>query len=135
MDYTLIVFATLAQFALGALWYSPLLFGKWWMVIMECTDLPKEELQKQQKEMMPFYALQLFLTLFTTFSFVNLVPYVHDLSAYHLVFWLWIGFIAPVQIAAVIWANTKKQYWFKQIFVMALGQLAGMMLMAWILSL
>jgi len=135
VNYTLVIIATLAQFALGAVWYSPLMFGKWWMEFMDCTKLSKAELQKMQKAMTPFYALQLFLTFFTAVSFANLVPYVTGLSIYHLGFWIWIGFIAPVQIASVIWANTERKFWFKQIFVMVTNQLASIMLMAWILSL
>ncbi len=134
VNYTLVAVATIAQFILGALWYSPLLFGKWWMQIMECDKLSKEELQKMQKEMMPFYALQLLLTLFTTVSFANLLPYITAFSAYHVAFWIWVGFIAPIQIACVVWANTKRKFWAKQIFVMLSYQLVGMMLMAWILS-
>jgi len=130
----LVFVATIAQFILGGLWYSPLLFGKWWMQIMECEGLPKEELQKMQKSMMPFYALQFALTLFTTVSFAHLLPYVSGLGIYHIAFWIWIGFIAPVQIACVVWANTKKQFWCKQIFVMLSFQLTSMMLMAWVLS-
>lgn len=134
-SYTLIIVATVAQFILGALWYSPLLFGKWWMEIMECTNMPPEELKKMQKAMLPFYALQLFLTFFTTVSFANLMPYVNTLSIYYVGFWLWIGFIVPTQIASVVWANTKRTFWLKQIFVMISYQFVGIMLASWILSL
>ena len=101
------------------------------------TDMPKEEIQKLQKEMAPFYALQLFLTLFTTFSFATFMVYVADMqsySSYHVAFWIWIGFIAPTQISTVVWGNTKKKFWLKQIFVMLSMQLVGIMLAAWILS-
>ena len=134
VNYGLVALATVAQFVLGALWYSPLMFGKWWMEIMECTNLSKDELKKMQKEMMPFYALQLFLTFFTTVSFANLLPYISGFSIYHVAFWIWIGFMVPIQIASVIWANTKKKYWAKQIFVMIGMQLVGIMLASLILS-
>ncbi len=134
VNYMLVVVSAVATFALGALWYSPIMFGKWWMEIMECTNIPKEEMKKMQKAMMPFYALQFFLGLFTTISFANLVPYVSGFSIYHIAFWLWLGFIAPVQIGTVIWGNTKRQYWMKQIFTMISFQLVTMMLTAFILS-
>jgi len=136
VNITLVAIATLAQFVLGALWYSPLLFGKWWMIFMDmdCASLSKEELEKMQKAMMPFYALQLFVTFLSTFSLANLVPYVSAMSVYHLAFWIWIGFIVPVQVSSVIWGNTKKKFWLKQIFVVASNQLVSLMLAAWILS-
>lgn len=129
----LIVVASLAQFILGALWYSPIIFGKWWMEIMEVNNISKEKLQEMQKKMGPFYALQFLLTLFSTFALVNLTVFT-PFSLYHLAFWIWIGFIVPTQIAGVIWGNTKKRFWAKQIFVMTSYQIVGLMLAAWILS-
>lgn len=129
----LIVVASLAQFILGALWYSPLMFGKWWMEIMEATNLPVEQMKKMQKEMAPFYGVQLFLTLFSTFALVNLAV-ATPFSLYHVAFWVWLSFIVPTQISGVVWANTKKKFWVKQIFVMASYQLVGLMLAAFILS-
>lgn len=132
--YLLVALATLVQFILGALWYS-LIFGKQWMVIMEAESIPKEDLQKMQKEMMPFYGLQILLTFFTTVSFANLVQFIPAIGIYHLAFWIWIGFIVPVQIGAVIWANTKKKFWLMQIAIMTGYQLVAIMLSAFILSL
>lgn len=137
LNYVLIVVATLAQFALGAVWYSPFLFGNLWMTIMGHSDMSKDEMKRMQKEMAPFYGLQLLITVFSTFSFAALMVYVVDVqsySAYHIAFWLWIGFITPTQISAVVWGNTKKKYWLRQILVMISMQLVGIMLAAWILS-
>ncbi|MEQ1500543.1 MAG: DUF1761 domain-containing protein [Parcubacteria group bacterium] len=134
VNYVLVAVATVVQFVLGALWYSPVLFGKIWMEIMECTNIPPEELKKMQKEMAPFYGLQLVLTFLTTVAFANLVPYVTAFSIYHLAFWIWVGFIAPIQIGSVVWANTEKKYWLKQILIMLSFQLVAIMITAWILS-
>lgn len=134
ISLTLVVLATIAQFVLGAIWYSPLLFGKWWMQIMECSHLSKEELKKMQKDMGPFYGLQFILTLASTYTLASLAPYIPEYSIFHIAFWIWIGFIAPVQISTVVWGNTKKKYWVRQIFVMLSMQLAGLMLASWILG-
>lgn len=135
----LVIIATVAQFILGALWYSPLLFGKWWMQIMEMTHVSKAELQKMQKTMAPFYAVQLVLALVSTSVLAMLIQYLQmangGFHAYGVAGWVWLGFIAPTQIASVIWGNTKKQFWCKQIFVMTSYQLVGSMLVASILSL
>ncbi|PIR55137.1 hypothetical protein COU74_01905 [Candidatus Peregrinibacteria bacterium CG10_big_fil_rev_8_21_14_0_10_36_19] len=135
VNYSLVAAAVVAQFVLGAFWYSPLMFGKWWMEIMECTDCSPEKMKKMQKEMTPFYFVQLLLTLLLTVSLANLAPYMGGFSIYHVAFWVWIGFIVPTQVACVIWANTKRKYWLKQIFVMVGNQLASLMLASWILSL
>lgn len=138
LNYTLILVAAVIQFVLGALWYSPLMFGKWWMQIMESTELSKEELQKLQKEMAPFYGLQLLLALLTTFVLAMFIHYLKmanvGFHAYGVAGWIFLGFIAPTQIAGVIWANTKKKFWTKQIFVMVGYQLVAIMISAFVLS-
>ncbi len=113
VNYALVFAATVAQFALGAVWYSPLMFGKWWMEINDCTKLTPAELKAMQKTMGPFYGLQFVLTLFTTVSFANLLPYIPAFSAFHVAFWIWIGFIVPIQIGAVIWGGSKQKFWVK----------------------
>lgn len=135
VNYWMVLLATFVQFVLGAVWYSPLLFGGWWMEIMEVTKISPQELQKMQKEMGPFYLLQFLLTFFTTVSFANLLPYFEGIfSAYHVAFWLLIGFVIPVQIGTVIWGKTQKKFWLKQIFVMVTYQTVSMMLLAWIVG-
>ena len=129
----LVFVAAVVQFILGGLWYSPLLFGRWWMQIMEADHLSKDEMKAMQKQVMPLYAIQFFLGLFTTIAFANLIPYITTFSIYHIAFWIWIGFIVPLQIAAVIWGKTQKRFWTKQIFVMISYQLVAIMLTAWIL--
>ncbi len=138
INYTLVIVATIAQFVLGALWYSPVLFGKSWMQIMGMTNLPKEEIQKMQKEMFPFYLFQILLTLLSTFVLAMFIYYLQMLNvgfhAYGVAGWVWLGFIAPTQIASVVWANTKRNFWWKQILIMTSYQLVGSMITAFILS-
>ncbi len=134
LNYPLLITAVVAQFILGAVWYSPLLFGKWWMQIMECTEMPPAELKKLQKEMAPFYGLQLLLTILTTLSLTTLMTLIPQFSPYYTAFFVWLGFIVPTQIAGVIWANTERKFWLKQMFVMVSYSIVGLMLAAWILS-
>lgn len=134
LNYSLIFVATLAQFVLGAVWYSPLMFGKWWMKFMDCENLSASELKKIQKEMMPFYGLQLILTLITTVSLAKLLMWLPDMNAYSVANIVFIGFLAPTQIASVVWGKTEKRFWFKQVFVMVSNSFVGIMLATWILG-
>lgn len=133
INYPLVLIATFAQFILGALWYSPILFGKTWMKIMENTDSP-EQMKKKSKAMTPFYLLQLVLTLFTTINLATLITLLPSFSSYTLAFYILLGFIIPTQIGAVVWANTKKKFWIKQILLMTTYSFVGIMLAAWILG-
>lgn len=53
--------------------------------------------------------------------------------AYGVAGWVWLGFILPTQIGSVIWGNTKKKFWVKQVVVMAGYQLVGLRLAAFVL--
>lgn len=130
-----ILIATIIQFILGALWYSPALFGKWWMQIMEATQYSKEELKAMQKQMAPFYVLQFLLTIIYTGALFFFFPYgeMFNWNQYIIAGIIWVGIIMPVQVSGVIWGNTKKKFWFKQIFVMASYQLVSIMIAAAIL--
>ena len=132
-----IVIASVLQFALGALWYSPLMFGKLWMQIMEAPHITKEEMHKAQKEMMPFYCLQFLLTITFTFIlaiFVNFSKiYASNFSPSYIAILVWLGFIVPTQIGSIIWANTKKKFWIKQIVIMAMYQLIAIIIATFVL--
>ncbi len=133
----LVAIATVVQFILGAVWYS-FVFGKAWATIMECDDVPLEELKKAQATMGPYYAIQFFITLLSTFVLAMFIYYLQmanvGFHAYGVAGWIWLGFILPTQIGGVIWANTKRKFWFKQIAISGGFQLLVLMVTAFILS-
>lgn len=136
INFTLIILATVVQFVLGALWYSPLIFGKWWMQIMEVGHMSKEELAKMQKEMMPFYGLQFVLTLVTNWVLASNIAFngLETGAALFFAGFMWVGFVAPVILQSIIWGNTKKKYWVKQAFVSLSYQLVAILISAYILT-
>jgi hypothetical protein len=136
MDFTLTIIATIVQFVLGSLWYSPLMFGKVWMSIMEVSHYSKEELQKMQKTMMPFMALQFVLTLITTWVLASNIAFagLTGSAVYYYAGFMWLGYMMPVSVSSVIFGSTKRKFWMKQIGIMLGMQFVGIMLAAWILS-
>lgn len=133
IQFSLIAFATLWQFVLGALWYSPLMFGKLWMKIMGATQMSKEEMAKMQKEIAPFYLLQILLTLIFTWELAHTINADTGANPYFLALVTWFGYIVPIQISGVIWGSTPKKYWLKQICVITANQFVGMMVATYIL--
>ncbi len=134
MNYTLITIATIAQFILGALWYSPLIFGKWWMEIVGADKCTPEEIKAMQKQMSPFYIVQLVITFVSTATLAMFIQAMPAYSAYMTATVIFGGFILPLQISGVMWGGTKRSLQGKQLLVLTLGQFACMMLAAWILS-
>src|SRR5215213_8329101 len=76
MDYQVnllaVVIATLLQFVVGAVWYT-FIFGKLWGEIHGFHKLPKETQDKMKKEITPYYALQLLVTIISSFVLAILI--------------------------------------------------------------
>lgn len=138
INYTMILVAAIVQFVLGGLWYSPLMFGTWWMQIMGVGHLSKEELAKMQKEMLPAYVVQFVTAVVSVFvlaHFINMGKVADPtFSSYQLAFWIWLGFILVTQIGGTMWSQTKKKFWVKQIFVSGAYQLVAIMIATFILT-
>ena len=63
LNYLAILAATAASFVLGGLWYSPVLFGKVWMVETGIT-----EESAQQRNMVKVFGLAILATLIVAFN-------------------------------------------------------------------
>lgn len=120
MEFILAVAAaTIIQFIIGALWYS-VLFGKLWGQIHGFDKLSKEVQQKMMKQMGPFYGLQLVVTIITSIVLTMFISSVAELGVsnpYLLAAMVWIGFVVPTQVSAVIFGGTESKWIFKKIAV------------------
>jgi Protein of unknown function (DUF1761) len=129
-----IIVATVVQFIIGAIWYTPI-FGKLWGKIHGFDQLSPEEQKKLQKGMAPLLVTQFIFTFVTTvvlaFLKTGLPPY---WSVYGLAGFSWMGFVLPTQVAAVIFGHTEPKWFVKKIAVMAGGSLLCLMAAAHILS-
>lgn len=119
-NFLAIIVATVVQFVIGAMWYSPKAFGPLWGKIHGFDKLPKDVQQKMMKSMGPFYALQAFVTLITSVVLAIFIAYLpHDWNVYALAAFFWIGFVVPAQVSAVIFGGTPPQWIAKKIALMA----------------
>lgn len=136
INYTLVIVATVVQFVLGAIWYGPL-FGKAWMKIVGAENCTEEDMKKAQKQMAPFYLLQLIVTFVSTWILAMFIGYISTanvgLTAYCVAWLVWLGFLLPNVISGVIWSGTKRNLQFKQIAILGVFQLIAIMVSAWIL--
>lgn len=124
LNYLAILVATVAQFVVGAVWYSAL-FGKLWGKIHGFDKLPKDVQQKMMKEMGPFYGLQAIVTLITSIVLaLILTDAPQDWNAFLIAFLVWLGFVVPTQVSAVIFGGTESKWIVQKIAVQAGASLA-----------
>ncbi len=118
INYTAVLIATVAQFIAGAIWYGPL-FGRLWGKIHGFDKLPKAVQAKMVKEMGPFYAIQFVVTVLTSLALFILVELLPEFSPFMIALLIWIGFVVPANVSAVIFGGTEGKWVTKKIAVMA----------------
>ncbi len=92
INYLAVLVAALAAYAVGAVWYSPVGFGKWWMKEM---GISKGEMRKMPLTATQAMSLGFVFTLLLSYVFAHFVVLVgvKDIaSALTLGFWTWLGF-------------------------------------------
>ncbi|MBI3305094.1 DUF1761 domain-containing protein [Candidatus Parcubacteria bacterium] len=103
LNWLPIIGAAIVSTALGAAWYSPTLFGKAWLKAMGWSH---EELESRKKGMKRTYALGFVGALVMAATLQHFVYFTRAETAAlgaKTGFWLWLGFIAPVFLAAYLW--------------------------------
>ena len=109
INYWAVVVAALAAMVLGALWYSPLLFGTQWMRLMKIDAKKMAQMKSDpvmKKKVNQSYALMFLGVLVTSFVLAHFVNYVQAITIVDgllLGFWVWLGFMAPLLLGGVLW--------------------------------
>lgn len=127
-----VLVAAVAQFVVGAIWYMPL-FGRLWGKIHDFDQYDKQSQAVMQKQMLPLLALQFVLGFLTAYVLAHFLAVV-DAEYYKVAIWLWLGFVMPTQVAAVIFGGTKPRWIVTKSAIMAGGSLVCVMVAAWVLQ-
>jgi multidrug transporter EmrE-like cation transporter len=106
VNYWAVLAAAAANVVLGMLWYGPL-FGKKWMAL---TGM---KLTEEDKKQMPKKTLIMLLTSFVmAYVLLHFTQPAESLNmALEWAVWLWLGFIATVSMAGVLWKGESNKLW------------------------
>jgi hypothetical protein len=103
--------AGIVSMVIGFVWYSYAMFAKPWMKLMGYT---KESMKVEQKKMGPMYALSFVLSLLTAYVLAHVMGLSQNfyqqndiLAGVGSAFWMWLGFVMPVQATDVIFGGKK----------------------------
>lgn len=109
VNYLAVLLAGVATMALGFLWYSPILLGTIWMKEKGFTS---ESIKNAQKDMGKLYGLSFVVSLFTAYVLSHVMTMSENFFHYPMfstglisAFWMWIGFVMPVQLTSTIFGN------------------------------
>lgn len=107
INYLAVLVAAVAGHLLGAIWFSPKVFGKAWM---EGSGKTYEQIEKDKAHtsMGKLMAISFVGSLVLSYVFAHFVDYVGATTAaaaLQLAFWTWLGFFATTTLGTVLWDN------------------------------
>ena len=112
INYSAVLVAGIIGMAVGALWYSPMLFGKQWM---KWNGMSMEHMEAAKKGGMGKRYFAGFIgTLFMSCTIAHVILYAR---AYSLFAGKWIGgmiaigIAAPILLGSVLWENKPVKLW------------------------
>lgn len=120
-----IIVASIAAFAIGALWYSPVLFGKEWMALTKMSGA--DMAAAKTKGMWKLYAVQFITTLvmFAVLAFIiSTVSVISAADGAYFGFLVWLGFVATQAVAGLLWERKP----FKLVLIGAVGMLVNLVI-------
>lgn len=106
-----ILVASIVAFVIGAIWYSPLLFGKEWMALIGATE--KDVAEAKAKGMTKSYIVQFIITVITFIVLSFAITSLNIDSAKNgafLALIAWIGFIVPGTVGGMLWEKRSLKF-------------------------
>ena len=111
-----VIVATVAMFAVGAVWYM-VFFAKKWGEMHGFNELSKKEQQEMSSKMGPFYGLHLITTLVSAWVLAYLMALLPQVAPVVVAALVWLGFVLPAIVSAVIFGGTKAKNIAPKIFI------------------
>lgn len=110
IDFLSVIIAAVAAMALGFVWYSPKLgFGKQWM---KWSGIPMDTPPPKNAGRMMFFGLVSQIVMAYVLANFLILAKVASLSdGLTIALWLWIGFIATIQLGSVLWEQRPFKLW------------------------
>lgn len=132
---SIVVAAAAAAFVIGFLWHGPL-FGKTWMRLMKIDPATLEREKQEMAKKMPMILALAFVQQLIVATVISMLAGALLVSnaagALTLAFWLWLGFIATVQLNGVLWEKrTVNLYAFNIVYHFVVIAVITMIVTLW----
>lgn len=103
VNYVVLLVASLAAFVVGALWYSPALFGNVWVKEMGITAAEAKKMSKNPAKTYVLGFLSTVVTAYVLWYFMGAMEVTDSKGAAMLAFWIWLGFTAMKDLGGMLW--------------------------------
>jgi hypothetical protein len=129
IDFLSVFLLTLASSIIGAIWFGPLMFGRFWMKFNGIMSedgkmlISDEEMKLKQKEMFPLLVVQIISTFLLMIGLDIVTTVYGGMYGIYAALFVFVCFSLPTLIAAIIWDNLKNSYKLQKIAISAGYQL------------
>jgi hypothetical protein len=103
VNYIAVLGSAVAMFIVGALWYSPFLFGRVWAREMGFTEESMKNMKMTPMVAMAMNFVTALISAYVLYHFAAIVGVIDVSGALSLGFWIWLGFMAPIVLHAYFW--------------------------------
>jgi hypothetical protein len=132
INYLAVLVCGIIYMVVGALWYSPLLFGKIWTAAMGKTE---QELKEMQKGVWKTYLLSFISALVMAFVLAHIIDFARAdtvVEGLQTGLWIWLGFVITTGLAAVIFeGRSKRLYFIYNGYMLVTFLIMGLILAVW----
>lgn len=108
INYWAVLVATIVSMAVGSVWYAKPVFGKIWMQLVGLTD---DKAKQGAGKAMGGMLVGAFVQVYVLAHIVDYAQAATVIQGLQAGFWLWLGFIAAVSIAEVLFAHRPLKLW------------------------
>ena len=133
INYLAVLVAAIINMGIGFLWYGPL-FGKQWIQMMNFDK--KKMAEAKRKGTGKTYAVAFISTLLMSYILAHFVRYTQAATIADGItagVWLWLGFIATVQLSMVLWEGKPvKLYLINIAYYLVALSVMGAILAVWV---
>ena len=109
INFLAVIVAAVGYMVIGAVWYSPVVFGKMWMKLAGITQ---KDIDKQKKTMPKTYGFAFLGALITSYILaiiIGLVGAITLVGALQIGFLVWLGFVATTTLSTVLFEGKKQE--------------------------
>ena len=107
VNYLATLVAALANWGIGMLWYSPVLFGNAWMNLSK-IDPKKMDMKKEMPKIAIIGLLAAYISAVVLSLLIDMTVSTTVIEGMTLGFWVWLGFAATVLVNSVLY---EKKPW------------------------
>ena len=133
INFFAVLLAAISAMILGAAWYSPLLFGKKWIRLMNKSD---EELNEMKKGMGKAYGVTfvgVIIMAYVLAYIIGLLEVGTVFAGVKTAFWVWLGFVATTSLGGVLFeARPRDLYFINNAYQLVSLVLMGIIIGVWV---